>query len=218
MLHSPIPSPSPSPSSSSASSSSSSSSSQTQNPYYFPQHHHWKILPSAVYDLNELYKSYNEVIKPFMSDLRTKQKQTPVNPRIGKNDSMKLVAMHSKARSYISDCLNKCSSLLRSSILMPFTIQEANCLERDLRLELEQLELYELELDHLKKRSTDVHCIAKLVIAKQPFPKPIKKGLLFRTFIPSFNITQKIIPSLFLSKNLNSQNFRDNSFWCGWRA
>ena len=84
--------------------------------------------------------------------------------------------MHEKAKHDIKHCLNECSKLLRTSLLPPATIHEAVCLERDLKLELKQLELYEEELEKLKKRSPEAHCLAYLAIAKQPFPKPIKKG------------------------------------------
>ena len=111
-----------------------------------------------------------------MTNLRTKQQQTPVSPELSKANVVTLAAMHANARQNITECLNDCTKLLHSSILLPVTIQEATCLERDLKLELEQLELYEKELELLQKQSPDAYCLARLVIAKQPFPKPIKKG------------------------------------------
>ena len=96
--------------------------------------------------------------------------------QISEEDVDALVASHASARKTITNCLAACSKLLRSSILLPVTIQEAFCLERDLQLELKQLELYEEELRLLQKQSPKARCLAQLVIAKQPFPKPIKKG------------------------------------------
>lgn len=125
--------------------------------------------------MNEITKYFNDVIKPFMVQLRMKQKQTQVVPEISKVDHGQLTDMHSIARSYLQECLTKCNALLQKSILLPGTIQEALSLERDIRLEKMQLDLYVLELEKLKTRSPDAHCVAKLVIAKQPFPKPIKK-------------------------------------------
>ena len=126
--------------------------------------------------LAALFSNYNESIKPFMAELRKKQKQTPVLPKLSKPDAQALAKLHDKAKHDIKHCLNECSKLLRTSLLPPATIHEAVCLERDLKLELKQLQLYEEELEKLKKRSPEAHCLACLVIAKQPFPKPIKKG------------------------------------------
>jgi hypothetical protein len=142
---------------------------------FFTQPHKWKLTESGGRQLNDVTKYFNDVIRPFMSQLRSKQKQTQVIPEISKSDYAQLTEMHSLARSYLQECLTKCNALLHKSILLPGTIQEALSFERDIRLEKLQLELYVQELDKLKSRAIDAHCVAKLVIAKQPFPKPIKK-------------------------------------------
>jgi len=126
--------------------------------------------------LSDLFLQYNESIKPYMTNLRKTQKQTPITPKLSKADQETLEGMHKTARHDITNCLRETSNLLRSFILLPVTIQEAVCLERDLRLELKQLDLYQEELEKMKKKAADMHCLACLVIAKQPFPKPIKKG------------------------------------------
>jgi hypothetical protein len=149
---------------------------KTTDTFFFTTPHQWVTKPDSINLVGGLVKHYNEVIVTMMKDLRDAQRNVRHVPTLQKADADQLAARHNRARSFIRDCLLRTSGILHEEILLPQTTQEAFWLERDLRLELEQLLLYEEELAELRKPSNNAHTVAKLVIVKQPFPKPIKKS------------------------------------------
>ncbi len=77
----------------------------------------------------------------------------------------------------IASCLNSLEHLISSTILPPRILHQVNVLKRDLEVDQRQLSLYSAELSFFARREGGIPQLSLLVVAKQPFPKPIKKGI-----------------------------------------
>ena len=89
-----------------------------------------------------------------------------------------LEALTSQLAKHLAELKAGLDYLLCNTLLHPRSLYSLTSLKRDVGIEEQQLRLYKGELVYLASPQSHSHpTFALLVVAKQPFPKPIKKNI-----------------------------------------
>ena len=93
------------------------------------------------------------------------------------NESHELEVIQTELKQAVRKCFFILESLLCGTVLAPRDLHRLCVLKRDIGIEERQLGLYISELQYLMNPGNTLPTWATLVVAKQPFPKPVKKNI-----------------------------------------
>jgi len=128
--------------------------------------------------LQEQSDHFKRNLKVKLKEIREKQKRLVVHPRLDEKSASALEKAQTDTIQALRTMMTETERLITDYILLPEDVQNLLTLQREVNIEIQQLELYIRELAYYRSGcpSDGFGCFATLVVTKQPFPKAIKKN------------------------------------------
>mmetsp|Transcript_7501 Transcript_7501/g.21340 ORF Transcript_7501/g.21340 Transcript_7501/m.21340 type:complete len:783 (+) Transcript_7501:97-2445(+) len=149
---------------------------ESVHPPWFPPYQ-FTVAAEALAHLDGVERVFKVDIKKTMAELHARLKKLQVSP-LDKTEASNLESMQTRLKQAVRKCFYVLDSfLIGGTVLPPRSLNKLTVLRRDIGIEERQLGLLVSELQHFMNPSNALPTLAMLVVAKQPFPKPIKKGI-----------------------------------------